>query len=138
MRSAFRSAVTSRNLIVIGVLCAVAGIAWLAVPASRGWLENNGEKRTLHPDGSVALSFRLKDGKLDGPRIEWSPDGVKVREVHHRMGVLHGPDLSWWDDGGRKREGAWADGLPTGEWQEWYEDGTGNSRARNLISRPDR
>ena len=74
--------------------------------------------RMIHPNGSGLLSGwvkfqdeygkglqRFKDGKMDGPEVNWYANGQKESEINWKDGKLDGLWI-WWHENGQKQEEA--------------------------------
>lgn len=106
-----------------------------------------GPSRLYYDDGGLWQEAVWKDGKRDGPFVEYHRNGVKAREGRYaadamegpwtfrrdsglleeeaefRAGVPHGRFVAYGPSGRKLTEGQRCLGAPCGLWRTWSDDG---------------
>ena len=83
---------------------------------SKGWF----------PDGRLCNQYTWKDGKLNGPFIDWCgyKRGQKIEERTYKDGKLDGLFTQWYENGQKEAEITYKDHLICGKLKRWYRDGS--------------
>ena len=71
----------------------------------------SGWGKGMHYDSSQAAQLAyIKDGKPDGPSIEWYQNGQKRGEGSYKKGKPDGPFIEWHKNGQKAAQGTFKDG----------------------------
>ena len=121
---------------------------WCEGPDASGASKRQGPGRDFYDVDLVHVESTWRDGRLDGPWVQFHRDGRKAAEGRYRAGEKHGPwtywfeggqvseevgfDMGrrhgrfaqWWPGGKKRTEGSFCHGLQCGRWTTWGEDGT--------------
>jgi antitoxin component YwqK of YwqJK toxin-antitoxin module len=113
-----------------------AGLAW-----------KDGLARLYYDDGRLWIEERWREGRRDGPFVEYHRNGRKAREgafdldrksgrwvvssdagdveeeCEWRAGVPHGGFASYWPGGRRRTVGRYCGGSQCGTWKTWDREG---------------
>lgn len=82
-----------------------------------GWFKR------VYPNGKVHYLGRAKEGKQDGPYIEWNDNGQKKDECTFKDGKIEGVFTRWHDNGQKEAEATFKDGKAHGVSLSWWENG---------------
>lgn len=102
------------------VFCVLVFGQQSASPTDDSQLE---KKITYYDDGSKKSEGTYKNGRLEGPFIEWYPNGNKSMEGQYKNGKYHGLWLYWYDDDKPRGRGEFEDGYRTGLHVFWHKTG---------------
>ena len=106
-----------------------------------GTFENGvpvGEIRRRFKGGGPMATEHMKDGQLDGPRVEYFETGeVRVESVY-RAGFKHGPEVEYHGNGVIASEGSYTDGEPSGRWLRRDETGRVTAEERYFVTSGER
>lgn len=81
------------------------------------------KKITYYENGAKKSEGICKNGKYEGPYIEWHPNGAKSGEGQYKNGKTHGLWRFWYDDGTLRGQGEYEDGVGTGTHVFWHKSG---------------
>jgi antitoxin component YwqK of YwqJK toxin-antitoxin module len=65
----------------------------------------------------------FKDGKKDGPWVNYWGNGQLYSRGTYKDGKLHGPWVSYWENGQLSDQGTYKDGKLHGPWVSYWENG---------------
>ncbi|MCA9523977.1 MAG: hypothetical protein KC609_23570 [Myxococcales bacterium] len=74
-------------------------------------------------DGALVAGCRLRDGRGQGPRLEWHRNGELLRRVTMRAGRKNGLESTFDSRGRRLIQAHWADGHLHGYWIRYFPSG---------------
>jgi antitoxin component YwqK of YwqJK toxin-antitoxin module len=78
-------------------------------------LFKNGDSITYYSNGQIKSKCYYKNGKLEGPRIEYNYQGVVIEEENYFNGKLNGLSISRYGNGEVSRTQNYSNGLRNGE-----------------------
>jgi antitoxin component YwqK of YwqJK toxin-antitoxin module len=136
--------------------------AWCERPDAAGRQQRHGPALLWYEPGAIHKESSWRDGRLDGPYVEyfreggrasagrhrqgerdgtwtwWYPDGRQEEVVGYDRGRREGPFRQWWRNGNLRTEGRFCAGQQCGEWTTWSEQGDrlGTARYEEVRSRP--
>jgi len=86
--------------------------------------ESKAEKKiTYYENGAKKSEGILKNGKYEGPYVEWHANGAKSEEGQYKNGKIHGLWLFWYDDGKPRGKGEYENGTGIGTHVFWHKSG---------------
>jgi antitoxin component YwqK of YwqJK toxin-antitoxin module len=121
---------------------------WCEGPDASGTRKRQGPARDFYDVDLIHVESTWRDGRLDGPWVQFHRDGRKAAEGRYRAGEKHGPwtywfeggqvseevafdmgrrhgrFVQWWPGGKKRTEGSFCFGLQCGRWTTRAEDGT--------------
>ena len=82
-----------------------------------GWV------KMMYDSGQVFRLVKVKDGKRNGPIVEWHENGQKQMEGNYKHNNPDGFGVRWHENGQKKFEGTFKDGKQYGLHVGWHENG---------------
>ena len=79
--------------------------------------------RTYYSNGKKESEYSYKDGKEDGPFIQWYENGNKKQEGTSINGEWNGNLISWWENGQKSSEVVYKDDILIHVNGRWDQDG---------------
>lgn len=102
-------------------------------PDPYGRPRRHGPARTWYDDGQLHTEAWWREGKRDGPFVEYHRNGRKAREGTYRADAKVGTWTVWYEDGGLEERGEWADDRPHGAATTWHRGGKKRSEGRFCL-----
>jgi hypothetical protein len=90
-----------------------------------------GPARIYYDDGSLWIEEAFREGRRDGPFVEWHRNGAKAREGTFARGAKAGKWTLWRESGQVEEESDWRDGVPHGRFIAFWPSGEHRTEGRH-------
>ena len=79
-----------------------------------GWV------KMMYDSGQVFRLVKVKDGKRNGPIVEWHENGQKKFEGTFKEGKQYGLHVGWHENGQKHYEGNWKNDIRDKDTERWW------------------
>jgi antitoxin component YwqK of YwqJK toxin-antitoxin module len=102
-------------------------------PDAYGKARRHGPSRSWYDDGGLRTEEQWREGKRDGPFVEYHRNGKRAREGAYALDRKTGTWSLWFEDGRLEERGGWADNLPHGPFATWHRTGEKRAEGRHFL-----
>lgn len=104
---------------------------WCEGKDPHGGPRREGPARVYYDDGGVWVEERFREGRRDGPFVEWHRNRAKAREGTFVLGAKSGRWTVRWESGELAETSEWRDGVPHGAFVSYWPNGKRRAEGRH-------